>query len=655
MFTTKSRGGVALVEMPFRQYYQPAAGLALLKATLEPLHVPAKILYMTLRLAERMGGANYEALTDATNTLVGEWLFAPALFDPAPSDPERYVQEVLFGNSKLYRSTATTGSDKLAVFNQAVEIARGQIDAFLDECLTEVMELAPKLVGFSNSFPQNFASLALAKRIRAHLPGSYIVFGGANCTGVMGLELVRQFPFVDAAVSGEGEIVFPELVRRVLAGQVIGEIPGVYTQSYAARTTADGNSLTHAEMLADLDALPLPEYADYFEQRAKCGDANLRPPQLPFETSRGCWWGERSQCTFCGLNGVSLTFRHKTPRRAWEEFDQTLSKHPVAFVAATDNILDMRYFDEFLPQLAAREHKPILFFEVKANLKKEQVRRLRASQARFIQPGIESPSTPILQLMRKGITALQNVQLLKWCREFGVIPKWNLLWGFPGEPPDEYRRMAEWIPYLTHLNPPENVGAISLERFSPYLQHAEQFGLVNVRPHPIYRHIYPFDEDALANLAFHFSFDYRVPQDVESYTAPVMEQVQMWRNAFATSELFAAELGEILMLCDLRPAAHRGLTALVGRQRQLYLACDAVRSLRGLQRMMQQTGQVATLQEIEAELEPLVDRGLMLREGDNFLSLAISSGEYTPSRSALERFRALLTGQAFTRAGGVQL
>ena len=38
-----------------------------------------------------------------------------------------------------------------------------------------------------------------------------------------------------------------------------------------------------------------------------------------FETSRGCWWGERMHCTFCGLNGATMSYRSKSPRRAVDE------------------------------------------------------------------------------------------------------------------------------------------------------------------------------------------------------------------------------------------------------------------------------------------------------------------------------------------------
>src|SRR6185503_12803258 len=98
---------------------------------------------------------------------------------------------------------------------------------FLEECLEEVVAARPRLVGFTSVFQQHVASLALARRIKRALPETFIVFGGANCEGPMGAETVRQFPFVDAAVSGEADLVFPELVGRVLAGRPLDGLPGV--------------------------------------------------------------------------------------------------------------------------------------------------------------------------------------------------------------------------------------------------------------------------------------------------------------------------------------------------------------------------------------------------------------------------------------------
>ena len=205
---------------------------------------------------------------------------------------------------------------------------------------------------------------------------------------------------------------------------------------------------------------------------------------IQFETSRGCWWGERHHCTFCGLNGATMTYRSKSSQRALDELVALTDRYPGHPVSVVDNILDHRYFKDFMPALAARRLGLELFYEVKANLKKAQVSLLRDAGVRVIQPGIESFSTRVLNLMRKGERGLHNIQLLKWCKELGVTPVWNLLWGFPGEPPEEYRAMADLLPLLTHLAPPISAMPIRLDRFSPNFDQAEALGLTAVEPVP---------------------------------------------------------------------------------------------------------------------------------------------------------------------------
>ena len=52
---------------------------------------------------------------------------------------------------------------------------------------------------------------------------------------------------------------------------------------------------------------------------------------------------------------------------------------------------------------------------------------MRAGGMTSIQPGIESLSTRVLQVMQKGVSAAQNIQLLRWCGEVGINVAWNLL------------------------------------------------------------------------------------------------------------------------------------------------------------------------------------------------------------------------------------
>ncbi len=571
-----SPDGILLVCMPFGGVFAPSIGLSLLKAELAAEGIPARVRYFSIRFAELVGQDFYYKLstegTPSVETLAGEWIFSRALFGPR-AENEPYVDRIL-----RKRTLEKPASPALI---ERILRARGKVDGFIDWCLDEVLRTRPKVLGFSSMFQQHVASLALARLVKRSCPETFVVFGGANCEDVMGAETVRQFPFVDAAVSGEADLVFPELVRRVLEGRPVSGLPGVRTQDSLEAELASGR-LSHGPLVRDLDRLPYPDYSDYFREFEASRYGRAWQPRIYLETSRGCWWGERSQCTFCGLAPGSMAFRSKSASRAMDELVWLTRRHRGCLIEATDNILDMRYFRDFVPELASRRPDVRLFYEVKANLRKEQLRLLRAAGIRYVQPGIESFSDPVLKLVRKGVSALQNIQLLKWCKELGVEPTWNLLWGFPGEPPEEYARMAELLPLLTHLPPPGGCGVMRLDRFSPCFEEAEGLGFVDVKPLPSYRHVYALPADALARLASFFTFDYRDGRDVRGYAAGLEKKVQAWSRQFESHDLFSVDRGGWLLLWDLRPVSRVPLTALHGVDRALYAACDSACDVRRL-------------------------------------------------------------------------
>jgi ribosomal peptide maturation radical SAM protein 1 len=613
--------------MPFGPVFLPSIGLSLLKAELAERSVRARVLYFSIPFAERVGQAFYQGVAaegrPPVEDLAGEWIFSRALHESTPEEEASYLDEL----------------DASAGLTRRILRARQQVEGFLEECLEQVARERPKLVGFTSVFQQHAASLGLARRIKRSLPGVLVVFGGANCEGVMGAETVRRFPFVDAAVSGEADLVFPDLVERVLQSRSLEGLPGVRTPLGVEAEFRSG-VFGSAPMVRDMDALPYPDYSDYFEQFGASRYGREWQPGVFFETSRGCWWGERMHCTFCGLNGQTMAYRSKSARRAIDELQDLTRRHPDCDVQVTDNILDMGYFKDFLPELARRRLGVSLYYETKANLRKDQVRLLRDAGIRTLQPGIESLSDAVLKLMRKGVTGLRNIQLLKWCEELGVEPYWNLIWGFPGEPAEEYARMARLVPLLTHLRPPLEFSGIRLDRFSPNFFDREKLGFVDVAPLPPYRHIYRLPDEALANLAYYFSFGYREARDVEAYVRPLERELVSWKRTAESSALFSVDLEGSLFLWDLRPAGQKPLTLLRGLDRILYQACDAACDLRQLAGTAARAGFSSLADdEIEARLEPLVEGGLLIREGARHLALAVPLGDYAPRAAAVERFR----------------
>jgi ribosomal peptide maturation radical SAM protein 1 len=611
-----------LVSMPFGPLFSPSLALSLLQPQIRARGLACDVVYFSIPYAERIGQSLYSRILNENRAMArgvaGEWIFSHVLFDWSREHDERYVREILVAPPSWLGRDATRppGRRDIAALLKACTDAAD----FVEWCADRVVERGPRLVGLTSVFQQHLASLALAKRIKERNAEIVIVMGGANCEAAMGVETVRQFPFVDAIVSGEADNVIGELATRVVRGEAIADLAGVVTRQSCAPTA----------MVREMDALPYPDYGDYFTQFAASRFGKEWQPSVYVETSRGCWWGERMHCTFCGLNGATMAYRSKSAPRALDELTHLATSYPGSDIQVVDNILDLKYFKTLLPLLAERKLAVSLFYETKSNLKKEQVRLLREAGVTIIQPGIESFSDRVLKQMKKGVSGLQNIQVLKWCKELGVEPLWNLLLGFPGEAPDDYQRMTDLTTQICHLPRPVCVTAIRLDRFSPNFDEADRLGFTRVRPLPFYEFIYDLPEDARRNLAYYFAYDYKVPQDIATYAEPLVRRVHAWKTTWRHSELVSIDFGDRLLVLDTRPRASTPISVLSGDDRELYLAADAITDGSQLDRSK------------VARLDAFALRGLTLKDGARYLSLAIPIGEYTPSADAGARLRAML-------------
>jgi len=634
---------VLLVSMPFGPLLSPSLGLSLLQPQVEARGLTCRVDYFTLPFAERIGEPLYSRIITENRAMsrafVGEWIFSHALFDWTPAHDERYLADVLMKPPSWLGRNPTRPPAPAQV--RAILRARDAAAAFADWCAGRVVEARPAIVGLTSVFQQHLASLALAKRIKAQLPDTFVVLGGANCEATMGLETVRQFPFVDAVVSGEGDRVFGELALQAAGRAPRTELAGVITQATAFAPTPRAPSTAPA--VSDLDALPYPEYRDFFAQFERSRLSRTWQPSVFVETSRGCWWGERMHCTFCGLNGETMAYRSKSAPRALAELTHLTATYPGCDIQVVDNILDLKYFKTLLPELAARKLPVSLFYETKSNLKKEQVRLLRDAGVLTIQPGIESFSDRVLKQMKKGVSGLQNIQLLKWCKELGVHPIWNFLIGFPQESPEDYFEMAGLTPRVCHLPRPSGVSVIRLDRFSPNFAEASLLGFTRLRPLPFYEFVYDLPEAARRNLAYYFSYDYKVPQNVAHYADPLVRSVHAWTTTWRHAELVSVDLDDRLFVFDTRPRARAPISVLRGDDRRLYQACDAI-------------ADGGLLEPAErARLDAMVDRGLMLHDGGKYLSLAVPLGEYQPSGTAAARLRSMIAARGTSTPHGVTL
>jgi ribosomal peptide maturation radical SAM protein 1 len=607
---------VLLVELPFKTHSRPSLGLSLLKASLDAGGHACTIRYANVEFAARIGLEIYETIAEKVPEplLVGDFVFAPAV------SPARGRFEALRAAGSLsLEDGSRIGRAPDWLWDMLPGLQETAV-RFAAECAAAIARTDFDVVGFSCMF-QTLPSLAVARELKARAKEKWIVFGGSHCEGDMGAALHEAYPFIDFVCRGEGERLVVDLVDELASdAPAFSRVKGLVWRDGggASAMHADG-----AERIDDVNGLPRPRYDDWMEQlSAHAPQLHPEDLEMPFETSRGCWYGAKRHCTFCGLNGQTMTFRSKAPDRVIDELRE-LQRYGVPFIYTVDNIFDHRYFETLLPRLAREPFDHTIFYETKANLTRAQVAALADARIRMIQPGIETLSTPVLELMRKGVSAYQNVRLLKWAAEMGVGVTWTLLYGFPGEKPEDYRAMAEVLPSLSHLVPPQGVYKVRVDRFSPLHFDSDALGVGATRPVSAYGMVHDVPDAMIRRLAYHFE----PANDTRSfdYAQPVADAVRDWRAAVGASSLVSITRGERLLLLDARPAARRSAACLEGAERAVYLACDAGASLEAV---AQKTG-ISTA-EARRVLGALLEDRFVVHLDGRFLGVAVSFDAAVP-------------------------
>lgn len=594
---------VVLVMMPFGPHRMPSLGLSMLAQVLRDADISVRVDYPLVGFVEAMGERDIDLIVFAFGKLsLGEWLFS-RLVEPVGS-----VEDFLALCEKSIRP------QQAAELARLVEKALPIAARLVEETARRIAGLAPRIVGLSSSFQQQMSSIALAKRLRELLPDVTIVLGGANCSAPMGEAMFKGYPVLDGVLVGPGEVSFPRLVRAVLDGEQDIAIPGLYWRKTAATPPQDPGVAPEPRM----DDLPYPYFDDFFALWPLDADP---PPMVPFEGSRGCWWGQKQHCVFCSLNH-SITYRAKSPERLYREIEHLTERYPGRQIFATDDILDQRVIGTITDRLAALPVRPKLYYSVKSNLRRDQVEALAGAGVNAIQPGVESLADEVLTLMRKGVTGLRNLQLLKWSQEFDIKVSWSILYGFPFDKAEYYERMQAWLPSLTHLPAPRGLTDVRIQRYSPLYTQAEHFGVKNLRPRPVYALIHAVDPEIVAELAYNFDWD--PPEDQSPYIEPLRVEVLRWMSATRskTSLLVYAETPDGLVIGDTRAAAVRRIHRLGPAERVICLACDSVMKRHQIATAVRQAGHAISDDDLDEILARLVEDRLMLEHDDIFLFLA---------------------------------
>ncbi|KPI16240.1 Bacteriocin maturation, radical SAM [Actinobacteria bacterium OK074] len=617
---------IVLVQMPWGALDMPSLALGILHAVAAERGHDVEVRYANLDFADWVAERTGFGLDDYAYFCeesyfqgTGDWAFAGALYGDDPDDSDQLGPENAEFADYFRFLTANGAGERERALARAT---RAVAPEFIARLAAELAADPPDLVGFTTTFQQNTASLAAARVLKELCPGVRVVFGGANCDGPQGAALHRNFPFLDHVVRGEGEAAFPALLDALAAGESdLSAVPGLCWRD------ASGASVANPMATRPLPpaVLRAPRFDGFYDRLDASVAARWVEPKLVVEGSRGCWWGEKHHCTFCGLNGSSMEFRSKQPADFLAEVLALTERHQLLDVYVVDNILDMGYFDTVLRALADLPVDLRLHFEIKANLRRDQFQILADSGAVQVQPGIESLSTRVLRIMDKGVTGCQNVRALRDAQSAGVSVTWNYLYGFPGEQAAHYEPLISQLPLLHHLDPPAAACRIVIERFSPYYDRPE-LGFDITRPAFQYGETYRLPAGELADLAYVFTAPLRGIDTTLGGT--LTEAVETWRAQYPDSRLTFEDTGERIVLVNTRPAYDWRVTELTDPvELALFRLLHRPRSAAAL---------AARIPGGAAVVTPLIRRwtelGLLFHDDGSCLQVAVESDNQTLMR-----------------------
>jgi len=608
---------VCLVNMPFTSIKRPSVSLGILSAILRNRGIEVDVRYPNLPFAELIGIDLYNTLCGessyeanfSSNTLIGEWIFSQNYYGLNKIQHQEYFSDVLM--------KGIVSVDNKYI--RKIEEILPRIELYLESLLNTIDWSQYTIIGFTSTFEQTFASLCLAKKIKAKFPNVLTGIGGSNCEGVMGKEMFSTFSFLDFVSTGEADNSFIQLIEK-------------YFNNDESWKQVDGFIIRHnkeiyrnkiSETQIKLDHLPIPDYTEYFQEIESFQSLNKQSIVLPLETSRGCKWGEKRHCSFCGQNGTRMKFRIKSFEKIKSELDHFLSKYNTNNILYIDNYFDTKENLEYLKHLEKLSSDIKISITTRSSLRRSLVKQLSLSKVISVDPGIESFSNSILKKMNKGIHSFSNIALLKWGHHYGIDINYNILVGIPGETVEDYKTHCRIFKTLTHLAPPICFTPILLHRFSPYFDNPETFGIKEIKPKPQYYYVFREKESTVNSIAYMFDYSSKILVDTK-YFKELFSFWEDWYNKENKGELVIQKESDSYHIMDTRYNWKKSKYSLTRIELAILAYFDSPGNINSTDKIFHFTYDNVEIKEF---IKMMVNLGFMLVEDDMVISLPIIPDE----------------------------
>lgn len=251
-------------------------------------------------------------------------------------------------------------------------------------------------------------AVQLARFLKEDGCSAKIILGGPHLSA--DVTLPERYPYFDASVAGESEITLPAVINDLLNGKTL-------------------HSTVRGQTPLNLNALPFParhiiDHSIYFKRGLNANGI--------FAT-RGCPY----QCNFCSIPAIDKKVRYRSVELITEEMKEAVVLTDLRTFNFSDDALTIN--KKFVYSLCEQIHKLPYTIKWEAQsrinyIDRPLLRAMRKSGCYKLLFGIESGNERIRnQVIGKGISDEQIVQITKLCWQEGIEPDHYLMIGHPTE------------------------------------------------------------------------------------------------------------------------------------------------------------------------------------------------------------------------------
>ena len=305
------------------------------------------------------------------------------------------------------------------------------IDNSADFISEDICRNIPDMIGFSTYLWNKNIVCETCRLIKSKFPDLLLFAGGAEATALP-LRLLDSAP-LDFVIKGEGEIVLTEVMNRLLNGETLEDIPGVFLKGAKINPGKD------QQPVMDLNVLPSPYLSGTMDPCRYTG--------LWWELSRGCPF----KCGFCfesrGVAGVRQ-YSLERIQKELELFEE--KKVNQIFVLDPTFNCDMKRAKKILRMILKTAPLIHYTFEIRTEFIDREIAGLFAGLHCGLQVGLQSAHPEVLANINRKIDTVKFAEKISLLNQAGAIFGLDLIYGLPGDTSDGFK---ESLNYALGLQP----------------------------------------------------------------------------------------------------------------------------------------------------------------------------------------------------------